>query len=655
MTAATARTAVVTGITGQDGAYLAQFLLERGYRVFGTFRRGSSVNFWRIEDLGIAAHPRLSLVEFDLTDFGSGVRLLEKAQPQEVYNLAAQSFVAVSFDQPVNTGLTTGLGAVNLLEAIRIVDPTIRFYQASTSEMFGRVQAMPQDESTAVLSAQPVWRGQALRALDDGQLSRVVRHLRRERHPVQPRVAAARARVRHAQDHRRASRASRAASSETLELGNLDAQRDWGFAARIRRRHVADAAARRARHVRARDGADAVGAPLRRARVRGRRHRASNGAAAAWTRSGVDTRSGTIARARQPGVLPAGRSRSPARQSRRRRRRSSAGARPRRSTRSAARWSRPISRASIVASRSEPRAGHRRRRLHRPAPVRASARRTAIDVVGLTEHAGPHSPDADEIQADLRDARGDGGRGARRGAGLRRASRGHRVSRTRAGGRDLPRQPRRHAHAAARRSRAAGFGAERRAAAEHGHRLRRAPLRDALAEDAPIAPAIALRGQQARDGADGAPLRALRCRSSSCARSTTRGRASASRTWCRRSCAISRERADVIELGNVDVERDFLDVRTVVDAYRRLLAAPARATGRRSTCAREPARRCARSSTRLEAITGHRIEIRVNPAFVRAGEPQRIVGSPARLRALIGELRADAAGRPRWRTCWASA
>src|SRR5258705_13571841 len=112
--------AVVTGITGQDGAYLAKLLLEKGYRVFGAFRRGSSANFWRIEELGVAKHPNLSLVEFDLTDFGSAVRLLEKAKPREVYNLAAQSFVAVSFDQPVNTGLTTGIGVVNLLEAIRI-------------------------------------------------------------------------------------------------------------------------------------------------------------------------------------------------------------------------------------------------------------------------------------------------------------------------------------------------------------------------------------------------------------------------------------------------------------------------------------------------------------------------------------------------------
>ena len=133
------RVAVITGITGQDGAYLAQLLLEKDYTVYGTYRRTSSVNFWRIEDLGIQAHSKLNLVEYDLTDLGSSIRLLKTAKPREVYNLAAQSFVGVSFDQPLTTGAITGLGAVHLLEAIRIVDPTIRFYQASTSEMFGKV------------------------------------------------------------------------------------------------------------------------------------------------------------------------------------------------------------------------------------------------------------------------------------------------------------------------------------------------------------------------------------------------------------------------------------------------------------------------------------------------------------------------------------
>ena len=223
------KTAVVTGITGQDGAYLAQFLLERGYRVFGTFRRGSSVNFWRIEELGIAAHPNLSLVEFDLTDFGSGVRLLERAQPREVYNLAAQSFVAVSFDQPVNTGLTTGIGVVNLLEAIRIVDRSIRFYQASTSEMFGRVQAMPQDESTMFYPRSPYgvaklyahWMTVNYRESFDifGASGILFNHESplRGKEFVTRKVTDAVARIARG-------------TVQVLELGNLEAQRDWGYA-----------------------------------------------------------------------------------------------------------------------------------------------------------------------------------------------------------------------------------------------------------------------------------------------------------------------------------------------------------------------------------------------------------------------------------------
>jgi len=147
--------AIVTGITGQDGAYLAQLLLEKGYSVYGTHRRTASTNFWRIEELGIQGSPNLHLVEYDLTDMGSSIRLLERAQPDEVYNLAAQSFVGVSFDQPITTAQITGLGAVNLLEAIRIVNPKIRFYQASTSEMFGLVQEVPQSEKTPLYPRSP--------------------------------------------------------------------------------------------------------------------------------------------------------------------------------------------------------------------------------------------------------------------------------------------------------------------------------------------------------------------------------------------------------------------------------------------------------------------------------------------------------------------
>jgi len=221
--------AVVTGITGQDGAYLAKFLLDKGSRVHGTFRRGSSVNFWRIEELGVAQHPRLSLVEFDLTDPGSGIRLLEKARPREVYNLAAQSFVGVSFDQPVTTGLITGFGPVNLLEAIRTVDPTTRFYQASTSEMFGRVQAVPQDESTPFYPRSPYgvaklyahWMTVNYRESYGifGASGILFNHESplRGREFVTRKITDGVARI---------ARGKLAA----IELGNLDALRDWGYA-----------------------------------------------------------------------------------------------------------------------------------------------------------------------------------------------------------------------------------------------------------------------------------------------------------------------------------------------------------------------------------------------------------------------------------------
>ena len=147
--------AVITGITGQDGAYLAELLLEKGYIVYGTYRRTSSTNFWRIDELGIQNHPNLKLVEYDLTDLSSNIRLLETTKPDEFYNLAGQSFVAVSFDQPITTAQITGLGPVNVLEAIRIVNPKIRFYQASTSEMFGHVQEIPQSEKTPFYPRSP--------------------------------------------------------------------------------------------------------------------------------------------------------------------------------------------------------------------------------------------------------------------------------------------------------------------------------------------------------------------------------------------------------------------------------------------------------------------------------------------------------------------
>jgi len=147
--------AVVTGITGQDGAYLCELLLQKGYEVYGAFRRTSSVNFWRLQELGLLDHPHLYLREYDLTDLSSSIRLINDSAATEVYNLAAQSFVGASFEQPLTTGEITGLGALNLLESIRIVNPAIRFYQASTSEMFGKVQEIPQTEQTPFYPRSP--------------------------------------------------------------------------------------------------------------------------------------------------------------------------------------------------------------------------------------------------------------------------------------------------------------------------------------------------------------------------------------------------------------------------------------------------------------------------------------------------------------------
>ena len=223
------KVAVITGITGQDGAYLAQLLLEKSYIVYGTYRRTSSVNFWRIEELGIEKHPDLHLVEFDLTDLSSAIRLLETTKASEVYNLAAQSFVGVSFDQPITTAEITGIGPVNLLEAIRIVNPKIRFYQASTSEMFGKVQAIPQVEDTPFYPRSPYgvaklyahWMTVNYRESYDifassGILFNHESPLRGQEF-VTRKITDTLAKI-------------KLGKAQMLELGNLDAKRDWGFA-----------------------------------------------------------------------------------------------------------------------------------------------------------------------------------------------------------------------------------------------------------------------------------------------------------------------------------------------------------------------------------------------------------------------------------------
>ncbi len=223
------KTAIITGIGGQDGAYLAELLLEKGYRVYGTYRRTSSVNFWRIEELGIDKHPNLHLVEHDLTDMSSSIRLMQRTGVSEIYNLAAQSFVGVSFDQPITTAEITGVGPVNLLEAIRIVNPLIRFYQASTSEMFGMVQAVPQSETTPFYPRSPYgaaklyahWMTVNYRESYGifGTSGILFNHESplRGREFVTRKITDGFARLRLGQ-------------LDVLELGNLNAKRDWGFA-----------------------------------------------------------------------------------------------------------------------------------------------------------------------------------------------------------------------------------------------------------------------------------------------------------------------------------------------------------------------------------------------------------------------------------------
>lgn len=221
--------AVITGITGQDGAYLAEYLLSLGYKVYGTYRRTSSVNFWRIDSLGIRDHQNLYLVDYDLTDMSSAIRLINTAQPDEFYNLAAQSFVGTSFSQPIVTSQVTGIGVLNILEAIRIINPKIRFYQASTSEMFGKVQAVPQTEETPFYPRSPYG------------VAKLYAHWMtvnyRESYDI---FAASGILFNHESPLRGLEFVTRKITDGVariklglqshIELGNLDAKRDWGYA-----------------------------------------------------------------------------------------------------------------------------------------------------------------------------------------------------------------------------------------------------------------------------------------------------------------------------------------------------------------------------------------------------------------------------------------
>jgi GDPmannose 4,6-dehydratase len=219
------KTALITGITGQDGSYLAEFLLGLGYRVAGVVRRSSSERFERLQQI----QDQIEIHRADLLDQGSLISVLEACRPDEVYNLAAQSFVPASFGQPILTGTVTALGVTNVLEAIRIVNPRIRFYQASSSEMFGKVQETPQTERTPFYPRSPYgvaklyghWitvnyrESHGIHACSGILFNH--ESPRRGIEFVTRKVTRAAARIKLGLDHE-------------LRMGNLDARRDWGFA-----------------------------------------------------------------------------------------------------------------------------------------------------------------------------------------------------------------------------------------------------------------------------------------------------------------------------------------------------------------------------------------------------------------------------------------
>src|SRR3954452_8098667 len=217
--------ALVTGITGQDGSYLAELLLEKGYEVVGVLRRSSTVNFERIAHI----QDRIVLAPGDLLDEASLIQILREYRPDEGYNLAAQSCVQTSFGQPVLTGEITALGVTRLLDAIRLVDPDIRFYQASSSEMFGKVQAVPQNEGTPFYPRSPYgvaklyghWITVNYRESYDLHASSGIlfnhESPRRGLEFVTRKITHAVAKI-------------KLGTQQELRLGNLEAQRDWGFA-----------------------------------------------------------------------------------------------------------------------------------------------------------------------------------------------------------------------------------------------------------------------------------------------------------------------------------------------------------------------------------------------------------------------------------------
>lgn len=221
--------AIITGVGGQDGAYLARYLIDLGYEIYGGYRRAVSPNFWRLNELGLLNEPNFHLVEFELTDPFNILSVVNKIRPEEIYNLAAQSFVGVSFKEPFHTANATGIGALNILEAIKTVDKSIKFYQASTSEMFGKVQAVPQSETTPFYPRSPYG------------VAKLYAHFITVNYQESYDIFASSGILFNHESPLRGlefvtrkitNTAAKIAlkKAKTLELGNLDAKRDWGYA-----------------------------------------------------------------------------------------------------------------------------------------------------------------------------------------------------------------------------------------------------------------------------------------------------------------------------------------------------------------------------------------------------------------------------------------
>jgi GDPmannose 4,6-dehydratase len=223
-----AGTALITGITGQDGAYLTRLLLDKGYRVVGAFRRGASLNLWRLNELGVTESD-LEFLPFELCEYANLRRGIEKAAPDEIYNLGAQSFVEVSFEQPLFTADVNALGVTRMLEAIREVNPKVKFYQASTSEMYGKARGVPQNELTPFYPRSPYAVSKlyahwiTVNYRESYGLFACCGVLFNHESPlrgiefVTRKITAGLARIREGQQ-------------KVIQLGNLDAKRDWGFA-----------------------------------------------------------------------------------------------------------------------------------------------------------------------------------------------------------------------------------------------------------------------------------------------------------------------------------------------------------------------------------------------------------------------------------------